>query len=67
MSARDTFSTIASNYYNHITTLCRQIDEGDASIGLPPYNGGLFAQQAAPMLDQVQAARRRAGPDHPQP
>ena len=54
MSARDTFSTIASNYYNHITTLCRQVDEGDASIGLPPYNGGLFAQQAAPMLDQVQ-------------
>ena len=53
MSARDTFSTIASNYYNHITTLCRQVDAGDASIGLPPYNGGLFAQQAAPMLEQV--------------
>ena len=54
MSARDTFSTIASNYYNHISTLCRQVDAGDASIGLPPYNGGLFAQQAAPILDQVQ-------------
>ena len=54
MSARDTFSTIASNYYNHITTLCRQVDAGDPSIGLPPYNGGLFAQQAAPILDQVQ-------------
>ena len=53
MSAGDTFSTIASNYYNHITTLCRQVDEGDASIGLPPYNGGLFAQHAAPMLEQV--------------
>ena len=54
MSARDTFSTIASNYYNHISTLCRQVDAGDASIGLPPYNGGLFAQQAAPILEQVQ-------------
>ncbi len=54
MSARDTFSNIASNYYNHITTLCRLVDAGDASIGLPPYNGGLFAQQAAPMLGQVQ-------------
>ena len=53
MAAGNTFSTSASNYYNHITTLCRQIDEGDASIGLPPYNGGLFAQQAAPMLEQV--------------
>ena len=30
------------------------VDAGDASIGLPPYNGGLFAQQAAPILDQVQ-------------
>ena len=54
MAAGNTFSTSASNYYNHITTLCRQIDEGDASIGLPPYNGGLFAQQAAPILEQVQ-------------
>ena len=54
IAAGDTFSTIASNYYNHITTLCRQVDAGDASIGLPPYNGGLFAQQAAPILEQVQ-------------
>ena len=54
MSARDTFSNIASNYYNHIATLCRQVDEGDPSIGLPPYNGGLFARQAAPILEQVQ-------------
>ena len=54
ISARDTFSTVASNYYNHIATLCRQVDAGDASIGLPPYNGGLFARQAAPILEQVQ-------------
>ena len=53
MSDRDAFSTVASNYYNHIATLCRQVDEGDASIGLPPYNGGLFAPQAAPILEQV--------------
>ena len=31
-------------------TLFRQIDEGDESIGLPPYNGGLFASEAAPLL-----------------
>ena len=54
MADGDTFSTFARNYYNHINTLCRQVDEGDASIGLPPYNGGLFAPQAAPMLEQVQ-------------
>ena len=53
IAAGDAFSTVAPNYHNHITTLCRQVDEGDASIGLPPYNGGLFARQAAPMLEQV--------------
>ena len=49
----DTFSAIASNYYDHLTTLCRLIDKGDASIGLPPYNGGLFAAEAAPLLESV--------------
>ena len=53
IAAGDTFSTVASNYHNHISTLCRQVDQGDASIGLPPYNGGLFALQAAPMLEQA--------------
>ena len=34
-------------------TLCELIDRGDASIGLPPYNGGLFAPDAAPLLRDV--------------
>ena len=45
-----TFSDRASNYYDRLMTLCRLIDEGDTSIGLPPYNGGLFAAEAAPIL-----------------
>ena len=49
----DIFSAIASNYHDHLTTLCRLIDKGDASIGLPPYNGGLFAADAAPLLERV--------------
>ena len=53
MDQGDTFSTTASHYGDHLTTLCRLIDRGDASIGLPPYNGGLFAPQAAPLLDRV--------------
>jgi len=52
-AAGDAFSGFASHYYDHITTLCRQVDKGDPTIGLPPYNGGLFAQQAAPLLEQV--------------
>ena len=51
---RDTvFSSAASRYYDHLMTLCGLIDEGDPSIGLPPYNGGLFAADAAPLLGRV--------------
>ncbi len=53
IAAGDTFSGFASRYYDHIGTLCRQVDQGDPTIGLPPYNGGLFAQQAAPILERV--------------
>ena len=49
----DTFSNTASSYYRHLTDLFDQIDRGDQSIGLPPYNGGLFAHDAAPLLNDV--------------
>ena len=53
MSNGAEFSTTAANYYNHVMTLCKIIDKGDPSIRLPPYNGGLFAGDAAPLLEQV--------------
>ncbi len=53
MAAGDTFSATAGNYYHHLTELFRQIDRGDASIGLPPYDGGLFAPEAAPLLERI--------------
>ena len=53
MARGDTFSAAATNYYNHLTTLFRLIDQGDPSIGLPPYNGGLFAPAAAQVLESV--------------
>ncbi len=49
----DVFSVTAANYYNRLLELFRLIDKGDASIGLPPYNGGLFASTAAPLLENV--------------
>ncbi len=53
-SRSDTFSNTASSYYRHLTDLFEQIDGGDPSIGLPPYNGGLFADRgAAKLLNQV--------------
>ena len=56
MAADDTYSAIATNYYDHLTTLFKLIDKGDESIGLPPYNGGLFAMEAAPLLETVRLA-----------
>ena len=50
MSAGSVFSDRADSYYSHVMRLFSLIDEGDASIGLPPYNGGLFSGDTAPML-----------------
>ena len=51
MADKDTFSDRATSYYDHLMTLFRLIDKGDTSIGLPPYNGGLFA--AATLLEEA--------------
>ena len=56
------FSTVSSRYYDHLTTLCGLIDKGDLSIGLPPYNGGLFATDAAPMLGSVRLSDATVAP-----
>ena len=49
----DVFSNTAARYWSAIRDLCRIIDEGDASIGLPPYNGGLFDQKHASLLSNI--------------
>jgi hypothetical protein len=49
----DTFSDSASRYWSMLEDLCRAIDEGDRSIGLPPYNGGLFDAKRTPLLTKV--------------
>ena len=38
--------------------LCRAIDQGDVAIGLPPYNGGLFDRERAPLLDRIRLGDR---------
>ena len=58
----DVFSSHATRYWSAVADLCKAIDQGDPSIGLPPYNGGLFDQERTPLLgavrlsDQVMAA-----------
>ena len=58
----DTFSTYATSYYDHLMTLFRLIDKGDTSIGLPPYNGGLFASGTAALLENVRLADATIAP-----
>ncbi|MGZ8940955.1 MAG: Eco57I restriction-modification methylase domain-containing protein, partial [Limisphaerales bacterium] len=49
----DTFSATATRYWSALDDLCRAINAGDGSIGLPPYNGGLFNPDRTPLLAQV--------------
>ena len=53
MAEGSALSARATNYYDHLMTLGQLIDLGDAAIGLPPYNGGLFNDAAAPLLADV--------------
>ena len=49
----DVFSATATRYWSAIDDLARAIDQGDASIGLPPYNGGLFNRERTPLLGTI--------------
>jgi len=51
--AGDVFSATAARYWSVIDDLCRAIDGGDVSVGLPPYNGGLFSKDGTPLLDRI--------------
>ena len=53
MDEGDVFSESAARYWSAVDDLCRAIDAGDASIGLPPYNGGLFDRARTPLLGRV--------------
>jgi hypothetical protein len=49
----DTFSETAARYWSTLDDLCRAINDGDRSIGLPPYNGGLFNAERTPLLARI--------------
>ncbi len=49
----DAFSTIADAIWRRFASLAKMIDKGDPSVGLPPYNGGLFSGEATPLLATI--------------
>ena len=53
MGEGDAFSASASPIWNRIGDLSRMIDKGDTSVGLPPYNGGLFSAEKTLLLDRI--------------
>ena len=48
--APETFSENRSMLYDRLRHLFRLIDEGDASLKVPQYNGGLFKEDGLPFL-----------------
>lgn len=53
VSDNDTFSETVGNVWSKVSNLAIIIDKGDASVGIPPYNGGLFASDGTPLLDTI--------------
>ena len=50
VEARATFSSTMSNIWLALNGVFELIDNGEDEIGMPPYNGGLFTRERAPML-----------------
>lgn len=52
----DVLSNRATAYEQHLRDLFTAIGEGDSSIGLPPYDGGLFETGRDPLLERTRLA-----------
>jgi hypothetical protein len=48
------FSDHMKTYWSRLDGVFQAIGQGDDSLGIPPYNGGLFDGAAAPILGRVQ-------------
>jgi hypothetical protein len=56
IDSQDVFMAEGGEYYPHMLRLFKRIDKGAPSIGLPPYNGGLFAagRYGSRLLDRIE-------------
>ena len=41
-------------YWSNLASIFRAISVGDDTLGIPPYNGGLFDPASAPVLERIQ-------------
>jgi hypothetical protein len=49
-----TFSATLTTYWPKLKAVFKAIAEGDDELGIPAYNGGLFAKDSAPILDRAE-------------
>ena len=54
INRNDVFSESRGAYWSQTNGLFKGIAKGDKSIGLPPYNGGLFDEAETPILARVE-------------
>lgn len=54
LDKNDVFSDTRTSYWSQTKGLFKGIAKGDKSIGLPPYNGGLFDETETPILARVE-------------
>lgn len=58
----DVFSGSARRYWHHLGELFRIISQGDSTIGLPAYNGGLFEESRSSLLTRTGVPDARFAP-----
>jgi hypothetical protein len=54
IAKKQAFSSSMLSYWPKLAAVFRAIADGDDTLGIPPYNGGLFSKDSAPLLDRVQ-------------
>ena len=52
------YSEHSTTMWSRLTDLFRLIDEGEAALGIPPYNGGLFDREKHAFLTEHQVSNR---------
>ena len=58
----DLLSAKRPDYYDLCLKVFEMIDSGDASIGAPPFNGGLFHRARSPLLNRARIGDRALAP-----
>ncbi|MDZ7850174.1 MAG: DNA methyltransferase [Halodesulfurarchaeum sp.] len=54
----DAFSAYSTSMWSRLEDLFRLIDQGEADLGIPPYNGGLFDHEAHEFLTEHEVSNQ---------